>query len=171
MTGETVKMEITEQPDRKNRIDIPWDLGEWVDKSTLVRWIVEDIETLDWENPELKELLQRRLNYQPRMLLQLLTYAYATGAFGADEVELAFYDKAFGPLGWNKPPNLRAIQRFRRENRGLIKWTLVQLLRRAVRSKIELGDRLLPGLQRCLVQNAVERLDLARYVDLAAAED
>jgi len=148
------------------------DLSEWEDHAVLLEWVVAEIDSLDWNNPQLLAYLRRRPTIQPKMLLQLLTYCYAIGDFGSDEIEQAFYgDKAFRILGWNQPPKIKAIGRFRRDNRGLLKWALVQVLKRAVRKKFDLGHRLLPGLNRCLLQNAIERIDLSRLIDRAAAED
>jgi hypothetical protein len=157
---------------RSERFVIPWDLSEWVDKPTLLRRIVEDVDSLDWGNPAVAEYLQQRPEFQPKMMLQLLTYAYAVGVLDASEVEALFFgDKTFAALGWARPPKVKVIGRFRRENRGLLKWSLLQALNRIVREKYSLGTRLLPGLQRFLLDNAVQRLDLARQVDQSAAED
>lgn len=154
------------------RFVLPWDLSEWVDKPTLLRGIVEDVDSLEWQNPAVAEYLRQRPESQPKMMLQLLTHAYALGVFGSSEVEALFFgDKTFAALGWTRPPKLKAIGRFRRENRGLLKWLLLQALNRVVREKNNLGTRLLPGLQRFLLDNAVQRLDLARQVDQSAAND
>ena len=56
------------------------------------------------------------------------------------------------------------VRGFRRDCRGLLKWALVQLFKRALRAR--LGDFMLPaGLKRRLVDAAVMRLDLARQMD------
>jgi hypothetical protein len=71
---------------------------------------------------------------------------------------------------WKEPlPRAKEMERFRRENRGLLKWALVQILRRALQSKWQLADiRLLSGVRTALVEAAGERLDLARHMDRAA---
>ncbi len=166
----TVTAKHSEDCGQDDRLDIPWDLSEWVDKPTLLQWIVEDIDTLDWDNTDLVEYLRQHPDYQPKMLLQLLTYAYSTGAFGAQDVELIFYeDKDFQTLGWDRSLTVKSISRFRRENRGLFKWTIYQVLQKAIRRQFDLGDRLFPaGLKRYLVEKATERLDLARLTESEA---
>ncbi|MBN2508118.1 MAG: hypothetical protein JXQ71_15640 [Verrucomicrobia bacterium] len=170
------KMASTEQHEgaanASPRFVLPWDLSEWADKAVLLRGVVADIDSLDWQHPAVTEYLRARPEFQPKMMLQLLTYAYSLGVFGADDVEALFLGhKSFAALGWDRPPRVKAIGRFRRENRGLLKWSLLQTLNRVVRARYDLGTRLLPGLQWFLVDNAVQRLDLARQVDQSSAED
>ncbi len=169
----TVNTEHAEDSEPNDYLDIPSDLGQWVDKPTLLRWLVEDIDTLDWGNAELVEFLRQHPDYQPKMLLQLLAYAYATGTFESGQVELVYHqDKVFCDLGWQKPPTVRSIRLFRRENRGLFKWALYQVLQRLIRTRFGLGDRLMPaGLKRYLIDNAIERIDLARCLDHAEREN
>jgi len=65
-------------------------------------------------------------------------------------------------------PSTRMLDRFRRENRGLLKWVLVQILKRALRARYNLNTSMLPaGLRQHLVDLATERLDLARHMDRA----
>ena len=172
MTRRTVNTENSEPAARGNRLEIPWDLSEWADRPTLLRWIVADIDTLDWGNAELVEFLRTHPDYRPKLLLQLLTYAYATSAFESSDVESLYNsDPTFRSLDWDQPLKLTSIRRFRRENRGLFKWTLFQVLQKAIRTRFDVGERLLPaGLKRRLVENATERIDLARLMDSAAAD-
>lgn len=145
---------------------LPWDLREWFAPTVLRQWITEEIDSLDWNNPELIAHLSTRPGYQPKPLLCLLVYAYATAAFDSDEVQRRCFAKEeyrsiLGPeVRWDA----RTFARFRRENRGLLKWALVQIFKRAIRAKS--GDFLLPaGLKRRLIGAAVTRLDLARQLD------
>jgi hypothetical protein len=145
---------------------LPWDFAEWFDGPTIGRWVAEDVETLDWANPEVVEHLRLRPGYDPKALLCLLTYAYATAVFESDEIQR----RCDSEPEYRKLAGRRAavggseITRFRRENRGLLKWALVQFFKRAIRAR--LGDVLLPaGLKRRLLNAAVTRLDLARQMD------
>jgi len=154
----------------QEKLSFPCDLTEWVDKKQLLQWIEEEIGGLDWSSPELLEYLEAHPEYQPKSMLCLLTYAYATGAYESDEIVRNCYeDKAFRALAQGRVPATNAIGRFRRDNRGLLKWALEQLLKRALRAKYSLGDTLLPaGLRRHLTDLAVERLNMARHMDRAA---
>lgn len=173
MRPRTASMQETNELSRSGRLDIPWDLGEWADKAALLNTLVEDINLLDWGNEQIVAYLRRNPAYQPKLLLQLLTYAYATGVFESEQVETLYYrDPVFRTLGWDKPVTRRDIVQFRRENRGLFKWTLSQVLQAAARRRLGLRDGLFPaGLKRRLLQNAVERLDLARHFDRASIGD
>lgn len=172
-TRESLEPAAPESPaPRSERFVVPWDLSEWVDRAELLRWTVEHVDTLDWANPGIARYLAAHPEARPKMMLQLITYAYATGSFSSPEVAALFYDdRPFGTLGWDKPPKPRSVAKFRRENRGLLKWALLQVLLSTVRSRFELPDRPMPGLRRLLEHNAVERVDLARHLDRSAAED
>lgn len=162
----------TEQTWQQGPLRLPLDLSEWVPADVLLQWTVQEIEALDWTNPQLTAYLGQRPAAHPKMFLQLLTYAYARGALGAGEIERVFYrDPLFRALGWNQTLRPKAISRFRRENRGLLKWSLGQVIQRAVRQQLEGGTRLLPGFQRSAERDAILRLDLARHLEHSAAED
>ena len=67
-------------------------------------------------------------------------------------------------------PTAREVIAFRRENRGLLRWFLVELFKRALKAKC--GEFLVPpGLKRALFDLATERLDLARHLDRGAVWD
>jgi hypothetical protein len=150
-------------------LKLPWDLTEWIDLEVLLPWIHEEIDSLNWSNPELLAHLQAHPQYQPKTMLALLTYAYATGVFESEEILRRCYDDArFRSICAEGPPQTaHSIKKFRRDNRGLLKWSLFQLFKRTLKTK--LGEFLLPaGLKRYLVENAVGRLDLARHMDRGA---
>jgi hypothetical protein len=163
----TLEMQTSEP---QERLVLPWDLTEWVEKKQLLQWVEEEIGSLDWSSPALVEYLQAHPEYQPKAMLCLLTYAYATGVYESDEIVRNCYEnEAFRALAQGRAPTTNAIGRFRRDNRGLLKWALEQLLKRALRLKYSLGDTLLPaGLRRYLMDLAVERLNVARQMDRAA---
>src|SRR5712691_11207195 len=73
-------------PQPQNQLTLPLDLGEWIDKKVLAEWIKEEIESLNWSNPELVAYLSANPAFQPRIMLCVLTYAYATGVFGSEEI-------------------------------------------------------------------------------------
>jgi hypothetical protein len=164
---------VAQMKEDTDRLELPWDLGEWVSREMLLAWIDQNLDSLDWGNPELVKYLAERPDYQPRQMLRLIGLAYAVGLFESEEIASnTRVDPVFRSVGGNVPLASREILRFRRENRSLIKWLLAQVLNKAFRERFELGSRLLPsGLRRYLEQNAVERIDLARHVDRAAIEE
>jgi hypothetical protein len=155
----------TTEPARK--LSVPWDLSEWLDKPSLLARIAEDIDSLDWTNPDMVEFLRANPNFQARFLLILITYAYALGVCESEEVaEVHYRDAELKRRLPGQPPSPRAITRFRRENRGLLKWSIAQAIKHALRSRFALGDATLPpGLRRMLSDAASTRIDVARHLD------
>jgi transposase-like protein DUF772 len=151
------------------RLSVPWNIAEWVDPATIRAWVEEEIATLDWQNPELVKFLRENPKLRARVLLTILSYAYCTGVYESEEVsELCATDPTLRQICGEDVPSTRMLDRFRRENRGLLKWVLVQILKRALRARYNLNTSMLPaGLKQHLVDLATERLDLARHMDRA----
>lgn len=148
---------------------IPTDLTTWVSAAQLREWIMADVATLNWTHPELLEVLRRQPDFEPKALLNTMTYAYVTGVFTAEEIaRRCSEDLEFRGVRPKLPPLPEEMKRFRRENRGVFKWTLVNVLTRAMKAQFIEGDsieRLPSGLRAHVVENAIERLELARHVD------
>ena len=153
-----------------DRIGFPWDLTEWIHSDTLLQWIQAEIESLDWSNPLLGQYLQAHPRFRPKMLLTLLLYAYATGVYASEDIaEQCYSNPAFRAICGPEAAASTEIERVRRENRGLLKRGLQQILKRALRERYSLGDGLLPPGLRPYVENAaLARLDLARHLDRSA---
>ena len=148
---------------------VPLNLTEWIDQALLLQWIAEEVETLDWADPGVVAILREHPNYRPKMMLILLTYAYATTVFEAEEIlRRCESDRFFRQISEGHPPESSSrISRFRRENRGLLKWSLVQVFKRAIRHRT--GEVLFPArLKRQLADTAVLRLNTARQMDSGA---
>lgn len=160
---------ISTQQGSDERLSVPWNLTEWVDAPSIRQWVDEEIVTLDWSNPELLKLLRENPKLRARELLTILSYAYCTGVYESQEVsELCASDPILRSICGENLPSTRMLERFRRENRGLLKWVLVQILKRALRAKYNVNTSMLPaGLRQHLVDLATERLDLARHMDRA----
>ena len=146
---------------------MPWDLSQWVDKSLLLAWVREEVGRLDWANPRLREHLEANPKFRPRLMLCLLTWAYVTGLFESLEIaEASARDSRWEDLTEGQPPSVNAVTRFRRENRGLIRWCLLQVLKKATRVHCNLKESRLPaGLRRHLEEAAALRIDIARQMD------
>jgi transposase len=158
---------LTEHTDA---LGIPWVLTEWIDQRRLLGWIDEDIESLDWNQPKLVQFLQANPAFQPRMWLRLMVYGYATGVYGSEEIEDSCYEREpFRTICGGALPTRYELVSFRRENRGLLKWFLVQIFKRTLKERF--GQALIPpGLKQRLIEAAVVRIDLARDVDRNTAE-
>ncbi|MDB6031328.1 MAG: hypothetical protein JWM16_1666 [Verrucomicrobiales bacterium] len=148
-------------------LNLPWDLSEWAGMVQLCAWVEEGVGGLDWGNPELGTWLQAHPDVQPQVLLSVLTLAYALGMYDAEEIENACYNQpAFQNLrGKFPPPRAAQLSRFRRENRGLLKYCLFELFKRAFKERFETTGALIPaGIRKHLLESSVARLDIARQM-------
>ena len=148
---------------------LPLDLSSWVPSAQLSQWIMSSVATLDWTNAALMELLRKHPDFEPKALLNTMTFAYVLGVFSSDEIaRRCSEDTAFRSVRPKLPPVAREIRRFRKENRGLLKWCLVSVLTCVLRTRFIEGEsiEIFPaGLRRFLILNATERLDIARHMD------
>ena len=167
--NEMATMERMPMTTEKEELSIPLDLSVWNPTSQLRDWIMADVATLNWTNPELLELLRKHPDFEPKALLNTMLFAYATGIFGAEEIARhCSEDPVFRGVRPKLPPMAAELKRFRKENRGVFKWCLAKVITRALISQFIEQDSievLPPGLRRYVVENAIERLDLARHMD------
>jgi hypothetical protein len=159
-------VQIVEEP---RPLSIPLDLSEWVPATKLCAWIVSNVGTLDWTNAELIELLGRYPDFEPKALLNTLTFAYATGVFNGDEIARNCSENpAFRGVRPKLPPVVSDLKQFRKENRGLLKGTLANVITAALKTQFLEGDGIQAfpvGIRRYIIENATERLELARHMD------
>ncbi|HYG36886.1 MAG TPA: transposase [Clostridia bacterium] len=148
-------------------VRLPLDLREWVGSGTLICWIHEELDRFCLQDFGLTEASYPEPICQPKTLLAILVYAYATETFESEGIEHACKsDTAFRLLCDGTTPYARELTLFRRRNRGLLVTLLVRLFTRALREQFVLGEANLPlGLRHRLHEEAVERLDIARHMD------
>ncbi len=151
-------------------INLPWDLSEWIPKDQLLDLVKGVVDSLNWSSPELLEFLRGFPNFEPRALLCLLGFAYSTAVFESGQITELFYSTpSLLAMAPNYAPTVRAIGRFRRDHRGLLKWLLAQLFQEVFKQHFHWTKGLLPaGLKQYLRKTAVNRLDVARDMDRAA---
>ena len=153
----------------RNELSIPLDLSEWVPVPQVREWIMTDVATLDWTNSDLLELLRQHPEFEPKALLNTMTLAYATGIFNAEEiVRRCSADLEFRVVRPKLPPLTAELKAFRKENRAILKWSLAKVTTRALKTRFlerETIDVLPMGLRRYVMENATERLDIARHMD------
>src|SRR5580658_10291708 len=80
--------------DRQPGYLLPPSVDEWLPEKHLARFIVEVIDGLDLGRMSGAYRGSGSAWYHPRMLLGLLVYGYATGAFSSRKLERATYDSA-----------------------------------------------------------------------------
>ena len=156
----------------KEELSIPLDLSKWVAPSQVRDWIMTDVATLNWTDADLLELLRKHPDFEPKALLNTMTFAYATGIFGAEEIARRCSEEPeFRGVRPKLPPLPEELRRFRKENPAILKWTLAKVITRALISQFIERDTievLPPGLRRYVMENAIERIELARHMDRGA---
>ena len=162
----------TEMPDKtaeKEELRIPLDLSQWVPVAQLREWIMADVATLNWTDPGLLELLRQKPDFEPKALLNTIALAFATGVFTTEEIaRRCSTDVEFRAVRPKLPPLASEMKAFRKENHSVFKWCLASVITRALKTQFIEGDSVdgLPaGLRRYVVENAVERIDIARHMD------
>jgi len=152
---------------------LPWDISELAPRKLLLEWIDKELETIDWRNPDLLVFEQRNPEYRPRMFLRLLAYAYSIGTFASEDIaESCYQDEVLRFICEGDPPTARAIVAFRRENRSLLSWLLVEVFKSALKRHFNAGEFLVsPGLKRFLADAATGRIDMGRHMDRGAREE
>ena len=166
----TIAMPRVTTPEEK--LSIPLDLSEWVPMSQLREWIMSDVATLNWTNAELMEVLRQNPEFEPKALLNTMALAYATGIFTADEIaRRCSTDIEFRAVRPKLPPIPADLKAFRKENRAAFKWCLTKVITRGLKTQFvdaNTTENFPPGVRRYVVENAVERLELARHLDRSA---
>jgi hypothetical protein len=137
---------------------IPADLAEWLGAVRLTHLTLEAVQGLESPLTEFR-LAPDRPGHGFRMLLTLLTYAYARGAAGSEEVqERCRTDLDFRYLSTAEFPEAGTLRRFRQREWARLQASLAGLLRLSVSG---------PG-----EENTFDaELEAARRLEAAAAAD
>ena len=101
-----------------------------LDRKVLADMVLEAVRHIGAEELNPPVTTETSPAFQPRAMLAMLTYCYASGVYGSEDVEQMMYeDTAFRALcGMDYPDHLR-LRRFRRYNHGPIQKTLEETLR------------------------------------------
>jgi len=101
--------------DREQRMLMPYDLGDWLPEDHLSRFIVDIVDRLNFRHIYNRYKGVGSTPYDPKMLLALLFYGYATGVFSSRKIEAATYDSvAFRFVAGNHHPDHDTISGFRK---------------------------------------------------------
>jgi len=115
--------------DRDTALLLPPDMREWVPEDHLVHFIVAAVEQLDLSVARVNERGTGSEQYPPSLLLALLIYSYATGAFSSRQIERATYDSvAVRVLCADTHPDHDTLCTFRRQNAALLAAAFAQVL-------------------------------------------
>ena len=120
------------QPDQS--LLLPASLAEWLPEDHLAYFISDAVEAMDlaafyvrYEGDG-----RRRQPFEPRMMVKVLLYAYASGVFSSRKIATKLQeDVAFRVLGANNFPAHRTIREFRRLHLAEFSTLFVQVVRLA----------------------------------------
>jgi transposase len=133
--------------DRRTKYLIPESVDEWLPEDHLARFVVEIVDDLDIDRIKAAYKGCGIQAYDPKVLLALLFYGYATGVFSSRKIERATYDSvAFRYVSANLHPDHDTISVFRKRFLAELGSLFVQILRLASEMKIlKLGTVSLDG--------------------------
>jgi transposase len=108
---------------------MPPSIDEWLPKRHLARFVVEIVEALDLSNIYKHYSGGGKDAYDPKAMLSLLFYGYATGTFSSRKIEQATYDQIpFRYISANTHPDHDTIANFRKRFLPQISDLFVQIL-------------------------------------------
>lgn len=116
---------------------LPPSVQDWLPESHLARYVVEVVEGLDLSKLESAYAGRGSVAYHPAMLLSLLIYGYATGAYSSRKIERASYDSlAFRFIACDQHPDHDTLASFRRRHGEQFAATFVQVLQIARENQV-----------------------------------
>jgi transposase len=115
--------------DRETNFLFPPSVQEWLPQDHLARFVVDVVEQLDLSRIESSYAGRGSDAHHPAMLMSLLIYGYATGAFSSRALERASYDSiAFRYITGNTHPDHDTINSFRKRFLKDIEAIFIQVL-------------------------------------------
>jgi transposase len=129
----------------------PPSVRDWVPEGHLAHFVSDSVDQLDlqtlYARYEAREDGRGQLAYEPRLMLKVLIYAYATGIFSSRKIARAIDDLV--PLRYlaaGNRPSHRTIARFREENLQEFGGLFVQVVRIAqAAGLVQMGTLALDG--------------------------
>ena len=113
---------------------LPPSLSEWLPDNHLAWFVREAVEQLDLDSwlDRYRECGKGKVPYDPRMLLRVLVYAYATDTFSSRRIAKQLEENiAFRVLSGNQMPGHRTICRFRERHIDQFGDVFVQVIQMA----------------------------------------
>ena len=103
---------------------LPPDLRDWLPEGHMVHFIMDAVKLLKLDTAKVNIRGTGSAQYPPSMMLGLLIYCYANGAFSSRKIEKLTYDSvAVRYLCADTHPDHDSICTFRRENKALLEST------------------------------------------------
>lgn len=122
---------------RHQKDQIPWDLRRWFDDRTIIRLALDAVQSLERDIPA----AGRGQEMSPRMMLTLLSYCYAVGVYGSEDIVWATrHDPAARYICAHDLPDVEAVRAFRRAARSKIAACLVRMMQQAWALKLDAAE-------------------------------
>jgi hypothetical protein len=155
---------------RAGRFVLPLDLVEWFPLEAVANWVREEVEQLDGSETGVIRNSAKACGH--RTMLSLLAVAYVTKEFDAEGIVSACRENTvFRALCPGAVPFAGELIRFRRRYAGLLVTVLARLFSRALRERCDSpATDFGASLNRRLHEEAVERLDIGRQMDVGMSE-
>lgn len=116
-------------PDRQQITFLPPSIEEWLPDQHLARYVVEVTEKLDLDDIYLSYGTTGAPPYDPRMMVGLIFYGYATGVFSSRKIEAATFDSvAFRYISGDLHPDHDSIAAFRKRFLKQMEHLFVEIL-------------------------------------------
>jgi transposase-like protein DUF772 len=150
-----------------NIFPVHTDLRQRVGANNLLRWALEAPQIV--EGPAAETLKARFGDFRPQMMLTLLSFAYASGCYGSEDIEGAIEsDRNFRYICARIYPDAKALRRFRRLFRPALDQCLAYVLRGAA---VEMTGAVLSAeLEQQVLSATTEKIELAVVMDRCATE-
>jgi len=166
---------------------MPYDLGDWLPEDHLSRFIVDIVDRFNFRHIFNGYKGVDSTPYDPKMLLALLFYGYATGVFSSRKIEAATYDSvAFRFVAGNHHPDHDTISGFRKRFLSEVKaWFKEILLIGKELGIVKLGNIYIDGTKvqanasrhKAMSYEYIQKLEkqleeeIDKLLDLATAKD
>ena len=178
-------IETRERGGSEARLSLPRNLSPVLDNKALAALVLEAVRRVgDRElNPPVAG--NSGLAFRPRALLALLTYCYAIGVYGSQDVEVMMYEDAdFRALFGMEFPDWKQLRNFRRHNPAVLRQALEETFKgvwrlqggigrgtdaggaEATRAVAECATEIFEGFS----EEAQARLERAMFIDHMAME-
>lgn len=128
---------------------LPLSMRDWLPEDHLAWFIMDAVDALDVDVllDSYRVSGKGELPYDPRMMLRVLIYAYATGTFSSRRIEKQLQDSiAFRVLAGNQSPGFRSISRFRARHIEHFSELFAQVVKTAAESgMVKIGSLAIDG--------------------------
>ncbi len=165
---------------------LPDETSPMADRKSLLSLVLDAVSAVDQSSLRPVAPATAGIAFKPCNLLALLTYCYAAGIYGSQDIEDTLYrDGIFRLICGGEIPDWKSLRRFRRYNHAALQKCLEETCARACRMNgTPCHPRLVPGeatmsnshrtegIDRAEISSAVERrLERAMWLDHMAVDD